>query len=488
MNVFVHTLLKHKDYSHLTKLKLINYCRNIINLINNIVFTHKKLDLQLLYLLDDSFKTSLEDKDNFAEVSTPIPLLSKITKYTKENIDDKQTSFDYSCGKGNIVLIMFLQYYNFIIDKQQIVDSDIINYYSYSVRYKICKLICEKLIYYADINPLNVFITTYKLKAICSLLCKYDNFDFNFKIGDSFKIDLSDWNCKVFDNVFVNPPFEDKNKRNTTPHKLWLDFTIKTFKEWLKKDGHLIQISPASFSSPSSKLINLIREKNIKQLHFNQDKYFKNISISIAWYIIQNNNDLSETNVNDKYSLLIDENIIYIPNDCNSLSLPIHKKVMFDTKKKLKIERDYVTCHNIRIKDKNPTLSKIKTETHIYPVFHTNKQIWYSSIKQNFSHCKKVMWTRSGYTKPFYDNGEYGVTDLGYFIKVSSKKKGEILNHNLNLQLFKYIFKTARWSGFGNDKVFDALPLIPYIKYTDDELFNLFHLTASEKQYIKDAL
>ena len=98
------------------------------------------------------------------------------------------------------------------------------------------------------------------------------------------------------------------------------------------------------------------------------------------------------------------------------------------------------------------------------------------------------MWTRSGYTKPFYDNGEYGVTDLGYFIKVSSKKKGEILNHNLNLQLFKYIFKTARWSGFGNDKVFDALPLIPYIKYTDDELFNLFHLTASEKQYIKDAL
>ena len=72
--------------------------------------------------------------------------------------------------------------------------------------------------------------------------------------------------------------------------------------------------------------------------------------------------------------------------------------------------------HNIRLKEQDLPLSKDKTETHIYPVFHTNKQIWYSTIKQEFLEDKKVMFTRSGYTKPFYDNGNYGITDLGYYI------------------------------------------------------------------------
>jgi hypothetical protein len=31
------------------------------------------------------------------------------------------------------------------------------------------------------------------------------------------------------------------------------------------------------------------------------------------------------------------------------------------------------------------TLSEEQTDTHIYPVFHTNKKIWYSSVKQDFS-------------------------------------------------------------------------------------------------------
>ena len=32
-----------------------------------------------------------------------------------------------------------------------------------------------------------------------------------------------------FDNIVGNPPYQDTNKRNTTPHKLWIDFTKKEF-------------------------------------------------------------------------------------------------------------------------------------------------------------------------------------------------------------------------------------------------------------------
>lgn len=499
MNIYIHRLLAFKDYQSYSKIELINKCWETICKINSITKLYQTLSFDLILHLDKAVETSKSNKQDFAEVSSPIDLLKIISEnISKKYICQSNAKFlDYSCGKGNIVLIMFLKYYQEFLkeyEKSQYQNYSLnlnrCDYYSYSIKEKICRHICEKCIYYADINPMNVFITTYKLKSICKLLCKKDDFNFNFSIGDSFKLNTVDvWNVSKFDIIFVNPPFEDRNNRNKTPHKLWIDFTIKTFREWLQTDGFLIQISPASFSSPSSKIIQLFRDKNIKEIHFNQEKYFKNISISITWYIIQNNSILANTNVNNKYSILINDKMLYIPNDCNPISLSIHKKVMFDTIHKLKIEKDYVTCHNIRIKEKNPPLSKVKTNKHVYPVFHTNKQIWYSSIKQNFSHCKKVMWTRSGYTKPFYDKeGTYGVTDLGYFVKVSSDKKGINLNYNLNQKLFTYILKTAKWSGFGNDKVFSALPSLPNKKLLDDELFDYFKLTTDERKYIIDSL
>ena len=157
---------------------------------------------------------------------------------------------------------------------------------------------------------------------------------------------------------------------------------------------------------------------------------------------------------------------------------------MFDTKEKHTILHDYVKCHNIRLKDKDSTLSKTKTDKHINPVFHTNRQVWYSSILQDFASKKKVMWTRSGYTKPFYDDGKYGVTDLAYYILVDNDDIGNNIVNNLNLRLFKYILKSAKWSGFGNEKVFDALPTLPNKKMTDLELYDHFNLSEEDKDYI----
>ena len=96
------------------------------------------------------------------------------------------------------------------------------------------------------------------------------------------------------------------------------------------------------------------------------------------------------------------------------------------------------------------------------------------------------MWSRSGYTQPFYDVGKLGTTDMGYYINVSSDEEGEVLDHNLNSNLFKYIFKTAKWSGFGNEKVFDSLPIIPLDRKLDEEeMYDFFGLTDNEKNYVR---
>jgi len=96
------------------------------------------------------------------------------------------------------------------------------------------------------------------------------------------------------------------------------------------------------------------------------------------------------------------------------------------------------------------------------------------------------MWSRSGYTKPFYDKGVYGGTDMAYYVLVPDDESGLNLLSNLNTKLMKYILKTAKWSGFGNEKVFKRLPNLPKnVKLTDDQIYDLFNLSNNERQYVE---
>jgi hypothetical protein len=290
-----------------------------------------------------------------------------------------------------------------------------------------------------------------------------------------------------FDNVIGNPPYQDITKRKKTPHKLWIDFTKETFNSWLKQEGYLGQVSPSSFSSPSSKILDIFKEKDVKTITFDLESYFPTINSTICNYIIRNRNTEDKTKIINslgEFSVNIDSNIIYIPNDFCKESFEIHRKVIFDSINKLDVKWDYVTGHNILLKNDNSTLSKTKTDKHLYPMFHTNKQIWWSSVKPKCLSKKKVMWTRSGYAKPFYDDGKMGVTDMSYYVTVSNDEEGENLAHNLNLKLIKYILSTAKWSGFGNEIVFRSLPTLPNKKMTELEICLEFGLTEEEINYV----
>jgi site-specific DNA-methyltransferase (adenine-specific) len=99
------------------------------------------------------------------------------------------------------------------------------------------------------------------------------------------------------------------------------------------------------------------------------------------------------------------------------------------------------------------------------------------------------MWTRSGYTKPFADHGKHGGTDMVYYIVTNTAAETDVLAHNLKLRLFQYIFRSAKWSGFGNEIVFQSLPDLPLDKrLTDDELYAMFGLTPKEIAYVEQQL
>ena len=278
-----------------------------------------------------------------------------------------------------------------------------------------------------------------------------------------------------FDVVATNPPFQDTTKKKKTQHKLWINFTLKTFNDWLKPEGILLQVSPSSFLSPSNKILQIFKSKEVKFLHLDTKKYFPNVGSTFADYVIKNKSGVEETKIftqNGEFKYRIDSSLFYLPVDLSKHSLSIHNKVMFRTKVHLDVKYDYVTCHNVNIPRKTGIISKIQKEEFIHPLLHTNVQIWYSKIKQDWASKKKIMWSRSGYTKPFYDDGLLGGTDMVYYIIVNDRKSGENLSHNLNSLLLRYIFKTAKWSGFGNEKVFCRLPNLPLDSKMSEEDYN----------------
>ena len=291
-----------------------------------------------------------------------------------------------------------------------------------------------------------------------------------------------------FDVVLTNPPFQDRTNRGRTPHKLWLEFTENALCAWLEQGGVLAQVSPASFRSPSNRVLGLMKRFDTEWIDLDVGHHFSEVASTFAAYAIRRSTTGSVTTIEGRegtLELVLDDSVAYLPTDLSPEGLEIHRKVVFSSSPKLAVEKDYVTCHNIRLR-RGDTLSRERTRSHVHPVFHTNRQTWWSSVRQEFAGAPKVMWTRSGYTRPFFDPGTLGATDMVYFVRVQGVREGEALAHNLNLKLMKYIYETAKWSGFGNERVFHALPGLPCDRLLDDdELFDLFQLTESEAGHVR---
>lgn len=289
-----------------------------------------------------------------------------------------------------------------------------------------------------------------------------------------------------FDVVLSNPPFQDRVRRKRTPHKLWIEFTELALARQLTPGGLLLQVSPASFSSPSNRVLALMRRHQTQIINFDVAHHFPKVGSSFAWYAIENRPSSSATKLvagGVVSEVTLDEGVLWLPTDLTAEGWSIHRKVMFETDEKLDVRHDYVTGHNIRL---GSTLSKERTDVHVYPMFHTNRQVWWSSVKQDWADQPKVMWTRSGYTRPFADHGTMGGTDMVYFVVCDSAEQADVLAHNLNLMLFRYIFSTAKWSGFGNELVFEALPQVPTSrKLSDRQLCDFFGLSSSEREHLR---
>lgn len=139
------------------------------------------------------------ERRNNAEISTP----PKLRKEMLDNIPVKLWSkkvrvFEPCSGKGGFLIDIVDRFMTGLSDR--IPDA--------SKRYKF---IVEKMIYFADINPLNIFIC----KLLLNPLGKYK---LNYYVGDTLLLNPSDEWSEVdkFNIIIGNPPYStDPSKQNT---------------------------------------------------------------------------------------------------------------------------------------------------------------------------------------------------------------------------------------------------------------------------------
>ena len=272
-----------------------------------------------------------------------------------------------------------------------------------------------------------------------------------------------------FDVVIGNPPYQDPVSKK----KLWIRFTLQMI-HYVKESGSLSFVTPISWGSPNSKVLELFKEKQLEIVNTNIKHHF-NVGSTFSSWQLKNIKNINKTTFNNSK---IDVKVVkYIPNDIKLLS--IHQKLTMANRKCFEVKCDTTTVHSSQTKKHPERTSNINTTEYKYPHWHTNNKILYSKYKSDDFDNNKVIWTTSGNWRPLRDNGKMGTTETSMYIVTDDT---ESLCNVLNSKLYTFIMTTAKWSGFLNGYVARLLPKIDLTRsWTDAELYDHFGLTEEER-------
>ena len=440
----------------------------------------------------------LEKKSN-AEVSTPYKLRQEmLDKIPVQFWTSPKKVFEPCAGKGG-----------FVID---IIDRFMVNMKDYITDEKLrYKTIVQECLYFSDINPTNIFI--------CKLLVDpYDKYKLNYNKGNTLELNIKEkWNIEGFDAVIGNPPYQEVSESGISKgggNNLYTKF-IYYADQIINQEGYLLYINPPTYFSPgrSNNKNNMNLRKDVLDKYYyyyiNLEECAKhfNVGSKFIYYLIQKNSR-KNTNVeiickynNKIYKTNLNQELIirdYLPYLLTKECLNILNKVKNSNLDKLAIfnstvfdkRRPYV-FKKINKRESNEDYKIRALENgYIYPMQATSIQIVYSSKKCKNQSNKKVLMSRSGYLRPFYDNGIIGVGGDCFACLVKDENEGNKIIKLLNSRLYKFYIETNKWSGFHNKEVLKDLPdIIGKIDdITDENIYKYFGITREEIKIIDDCV
>ena len=283
-----------------------------------------------------------------------------------------------------------------------------------------------------------------------------------------------------FDLVIGNPPYQGSNTIGTQQpksHNLWSKF-VESAINLVDDGGYLTMVTPDSWMSANSHILNLFKKHSLVWCKTDVGSHFNVGSSFTAWTLYKGNGPTMIDGIQVDLSKLE-----YLPRNFHQ-TWPIHNKVINSDHPKIPVKID-LACHSDR---KHGNLSDKKDNVYKYKTFHTNAQTKYAKKKTVDYHNSKIVWTLSGYFKPFYSPGDLGTTEVCQYILVDGNQAANTLSW-MNSKLYQFIVNTGKWSGFSNGKVVSLLPELDSTKsWSDSEIYEHFKLTPEEILYVESCV
>ena len=470
----------------------------IIRTVKELFMKNIKNNRELSNLIDKYLIPQELEKKSNAEVSTPFKLRQEmLDKIPVEFWTSIKKVFEPCAGKGGFIVDIIDRFMNGL---EEIIPDE-------KERYRT---IVEECLYFSDINSTNIFI--------CKLLIDpYNEYKLNYNEGNTLELDIKEkWDIEGFDAVIGNPPYQAVSENGVSKgggNNLYTKFIYYADKN-LNKNGYLLYINPPTYFGPgrSNNKDNMNLRKDVLDKYYyhciNLEECAKhfNVGSKFIYYLIQkNSNKNNNIEIVCKYNNKVYKNNLnqdllirdYLPYLLTDECLKILDKVKNNYNNKLAIfhspdnRSDKKHVLNKLKKEKNEDYKKRALENgYIYPMQATSVQVVYSSKKCKNQNDKKVLMSRSGYLKPFYDNGIIGVGGDCFACLVKDENEGNKIIKLLNSKLYKFYIETNKWSGFHNKEVLQDLPnIINEIEnINDDNIYKYFKITEEEIKIIEESI
>src|SRR5210317_690221 len=421
-------------------------------IINNIKEIYKTCSsAKVRNIIEKHFTPTNEEKKKYAEVATPVFSVDEmLSKIPTDFWETPKKVFEPCCGKGNFVLGIFDKFYNGL---EYITDEA-----------ERCRIIVEECIYYADISPLNIFITSELLKChIKSYVgesSEIDNIDFKSHTGDTLTLDVNSyWNIEEgFDTVIGNTPYNAFGNTGTG-NTIWQDFTKISLNKFIKNNGYLLYVHPPGWRKPNTEkgkfygLYKLMTQENqmlYLSIHGIKDgKQTFNCGTRYDWYIIQHKSKYTTTIVNDENNnkIVIDMNKFHwLPN----YNIDTIQNILAEENE----EKCIIIFDRTNYEPRKKWMSKIKTDEFKYPCIHSTPKkgirYMYSSVNnKGLFGVSKVIFGESGIYNSVIDiDGMYGMTHGAMAIKVCNLEEATFIKEAIESEKFNKLIKSCMYSSF----------------------------------------
>ena len=436
----------------------------IINIMNTIIDNNDEIinNIREIYsiapaeklrvLIEKHFKPTNDEKKQNAEVSTPVVLVDDmLNSQPVEFYTKPQKVLEPCCGKGQIVLGIFDKFYKGL---EKLYPDEI----------ERCRVIMTECIYYADLTPLNVFITTEILKCHIQSCCGLDELDFEFNSNTGNTLDLNiktKWNIEGFNAVIGNPPYNSSGD-TATGNTIWQDFTKKALNEWLLPNGYLLFVHPPGWRKPNTdrgkftKMFDLMTNQNqmiYLEIHGIKDgqKIF-NCGTRYDWYLIEKTPQYKNTIITDEDGTRNEINLSELSWLPNSNILEINKIIAKDDSERCPIIQS-MSAYEPRKK----WMSAKETEEFKYPCVHSTPKsgtrYMYSKVNdRGHFGVSKVIFGDSGIYKPVIDmEGKYGMTQHSMAIQADNLEEATNISKVIQSDKFDKIIQSCLYSSYAID-------------------------------------